>query len=117
MSVASNQHTFDFKFIGCTLICCLVVRAFGELLGNVLADGWRQLFAVVLTLSALINRNLPRRLTFSEQFVVLYSGLRGAVCYGLITLLDPGEVRQRDMYITTVMILICASSFINVVSH
>ncbi|KAI6235361.1 Sodium/hydrogen exchanger [Aphelenchoides besseyi] len=95
VSIVTHHHVLNYKFILMALFCCLVIRAI-----------------VILSLSFFINRELRMNLSLTEQFVMTYGGLRGAVCYGLVTLLDPSVVQDRDMFTSTVMIIIVFTSVI-----
>ncbi|KAI6240881.1 Sodium/hydrogen exchanger [Aphelenchoides fujianensis] len=93
VSIVTHSHVINCKFILVALFCCVVVRAL-----------------VIFILSRCINCWLRMSISLTEQFVMTYGGLRGAVCYGLVTLLDPTIVKDRDMFTSTVMLIIVFTS-------
>jgi NhaP-type Na+/H+ or K+/H+ antiporter len=51
---------------------------------------------------------------FSDQIVLSYCGIRGAVCFCLAQLADPAQVPPRQLFLTTLLALILFSTFIQV---
>lgn len=47
-----------------------------------------------------------------DQFVMSYGGLRGAVAFALVLLVDERIVKQKDMYVTTTIAVIYFTVFL-----
>ncbi|XP_071165324.1 sodium/hydrogen exchanger 1-like isoform X1 [Mytilus edulis] len=82
-------------FIIWTLVLCLLYR-----------------FLVVLLLTFFVNKsNRVRRISYVEQFIMAYGGLRGAVAFSLMDLLK-AENLPKEMFTTTLMVLIFFTVFV-----
>ncbi|KAL2077763.1 hypothetical protein ACEWY4_027267 [Coilia grayii] len=68
VSIIQDKHMWNWPFVACTLVLCLVCR--------------------VLLLTAVINRVRHNQVTFRDQFIIAYGGLRGAICFSLVFLMD-----------------------------
>lgn len=68
--------------------------------------------AGVVILSALANRFRLHKLSRVDQFVMSYGGLRGAVAFALVLLVDERIVKQKDMYVTTTIAVIYFTVFL-----
>jgi len=72
-----------------TLFFCLVVR-----------------FVGVGLLTALINRNRVQKIPLKEQFILAYGGLRGAVGFSLVEILDESNPLKTTFLTTTLFIIL-----------
>lgn len=68
----------------------------------------------VFVLTQIINvfRTIP--LTFKDQFIIAYGGLRGAICFSLVFLLPPAVFPRKKLFITAVIVVIFFTVFIQV---
>ncbi|XP_041098050.1 sodium/hydrogen exchanger 3-like [Polyodon spathula] len=60
----------------------------------------------VVALTWILNRYRVVPLGFIDQVVMSYGGLRGAVAYGLVALLDETRVKEKKLFFTTTIIVI-----------
>ncbi|CAJ0609563.1 unnamed protein product [Cylicocyclus nassatus] len=91
VSVVSSNHVFDWWFIISTLIGCFVFRFIG-----------------VYLLTFFLNkfRYEDERISWVDQFVMAYGGIRGAVCYGLVMSIDENLIPAKKMFVTTTLAVI-----------
>ncbi|KAI1705510.1 sodium/hydrogen exchanger family domain-containing protein [Ditylenchus destructor] len=95
LSTFSKNHIWDFVFTGITVAACLVNRFIGT-----------------YALSYLCNRHRLEKIGLVDQFIMAYGGLRGAICYGLVMTLDKNRVPAKDMFVSTTVVVICVTVFI-----
>ena len=69
----------------------------------------------VLILSALANHYRLQKLGAVDQFVMMYGGLRGAVAFALVLLVDPHVVPHAHMFVTTTIAMIYWTVFVQVI--
>ena len=55
------------------------------------------------------------RLDYVDQFVMAYGGLRGAVTFALVVLLDETVYTDRHLLITTTIVVIYVTNFLLVI--
>lgn len=70
--------------------------------------------AGVIVLTALANQFRLHKLDKVEKFVMSYGGLRGAVAFALVLLIDPKHVPLQPMFVTTTIAVIYFTVFIQV---
>lgn len=72
------------------------------------------LFSGVFALTQVINlfRTIP--LTFKDQFIIAYGGLRGAICFSLVFLLPDAVFPRKKLFITAAIVVIFFTVFIQV---
>lgn len=63
-------------------------------------------------MSALANRFRLHKLSRVDQFVMSYGGLRGAVAFALVLLVDERVVKHKNMYVTTTIAVIYFTVFL-----
>lgn len=70
----------------------------------------------VFVLTQAINwfRTIP--LTFKDQFIIAYGGLRGAICFALVFLLPAAVFPRKKLFITAAIVVIFFTVFILVSS-
>ncbi|GMT32468.1 hypothetical protein PFISCL1PPCAC_23765 [Pristionchus fissidentatus] len=95
LSVFSKSHIWDFVFATVTVVACVTVR-----------------FFVVIPLTSIANRFRVKRIALVDQAIISYGGLRGAICYGLVQTLDQDVILAKDMMITTTVVVIVFTVFI-----
>lgn len=71
-------------------------------------------FAGVFALTALLNPFRMYKIRRVDQFIMAYGGLRGAVAYGLVITIDPNIVPAKNMFVTSVIVVIMFTVFVQV---
>ncbi|XP_017043757.2 LOW QUALITY PROTEIN: sodium/hydrogen exchanger 3 [Drosophila ficusphila] len=95
VATVNNMHVWNTWFVVLTIAFCSVFRVIG-----------------VILLSALANRFRLHKLSRVDQFVMSYGGLRGAVAFALVLLVDENVVKQKNMYVTTTIAVIYFTVFL-----
>ncbi|XP_002741680.1 sodium/hydrogen exchanger 2-like [Saccoglossus kowalevskii] len=98
LSAVQDDHVWDIAFILCTLFFCLFYRATG-----------------VIVLTALANWFRAIKVNKVEQFIMAYGGLRGAIAFSLVVLLEaptPGLQTKKALMSTTCLIVIFFTVFV-----
>ncbi|CAK6949185.1 Na(+)/H(+) exchanger beta-like [Scomber scombrus] len=93
VSTVAGPHTWNWTFVICTVILCLVSRVLG-----------------VIGLTYIINKFRIVKLTKKDQFIVAYGGLRGAIAYSLGFLLT--DSRLKNMFLTAIITVIFFTVFV-----
>jgi sodium/hydrogen exchanger-like protein 3 len=70
--------------------------------------------AGVILLTAIANRFRLHKLNKVEKFVMSYGGLRGAVAFALVLLIDKHHVKLQPMFVTTTIAVIYFTVFFQV---
>ncbi|CAG0909482.1 unnamed protein product, partial [Darwinula stevensoni] len=89
VSTVHDEHEWNTWFVLFTLLFCAVYRFLG-----------------VVVLTAIANRFRLQKLEKVEKFVMSYGGLRGAVAFALVLLIDKNLVPHKRMYVTTTIAVI-----------
>uniref|UniRef100_A0A182NBC3 Sodium/hydrogen exchanger n=1 Tax=Anopheles dirus TaxID=7168 RepID=A0A182NBC3_9DIPT len=95
VATVNNKHVWNTWFVLLTIIFCSVYRILG-----------------VLILSALANRFRIHKLTKVDQFVMSYGGLRGAVAFALVLLVDVKHIPLQPMFLTTTIAVVYFTVFL-----
>uniref|UniRef100_A0A914YE29 Sodium/hydrogen exchanger n=1 Tax=Panagrolaimus superbus TaxID=310955 RepID=A0A914YE29_9BILA len=95
ISVYQVIHNTDIVFCIVGVTCCIVGR-----------------FAVIFFLSFFLNIGEPYKLSYVDQFVMAYGGLRGAVCFGLVMSLDPQQFPCKQYFASSAIVVIVFTIFI-----
>eukprot|EP00092_Neocalanus_flemingeri_P079476 GFUD01099005.1.p1 GENE.GFUD01099005.1~~GFUD01099005.1.p1 ORF type:complete len:768 (+),score=151.85 GFUD01099005.1:146-2449(+) len=92
-----REQFWDTWFVCWTLLSCLIVRFLG-----------------VFFLTFIVNRarNKTQRISFKEQFIMGYGGLRGAVGFSLVSMIKQSQVPAAPMFVTTTLAVIVSTVFI-----
>ena len=90
----SKRHTYHFEFSFWTVVACIFAR-----------------FFCTYVLSAFLNRRRIKTISKREQFIMAYGGLRGAVGFSLVTILDDSNP-FKEIFQTTTLIVIFITVFI-----
>ncbi|KPU74448.1 uncharacterized protein Dana_GF21085, isoform L [Drosophila ananassae] len=95
VATVNNMHVWNTWFVVLTIAFCSVFRVIG-----------------VILLSAIANRFRLHKLSRVDQFVMSYGGLRGAVAFALVLLVDENVVKQKNMFVTTTIAVIYFTVFL-----
>ncbi|XP_058980790.1 uncharacterized protein LOC101896141 isoform X17 [Musca domestica] len=95
VATVNNNHVWNTWFVILTIVFCSVFRVIG-----------------VIILSAMANRFRLHKLSRVDQFVMSYGGLRGAVAFALVLLIDERIVPQKNMFVTTTIAVIYFTVFV-----
>ncbi|KAM4732488.1 sodium/hydrogen exchanger 2-like isoform 3-T3 [Anableps anableps] len=93
VSTIQDIHMWSWPFVCSTLLLCLIWRATG-----------------VLLLTAVVNKLRRNAVTFRDQFIIAYGGLRGAICFSLVFLID--DFPKKRLFITTTIVVILFTVFV-----
>ncbi|MEQ2191921.1 Sodium/hydrogen exchanger 2, partial [Xenoophorus captivus] len=93
VSTIQDIHMWSWPFVCSTLLLCLVWRTTG-----------------VLLLTAVVNKLRRNAVTFRDQFIIAYGGLRGAICFSLVFLID--DFPKKRLFITTTIVVILFTVFV-----
>ncbi|CAG5128934.1 unnamed protein product, partial [Candidula unifasciata] len=98
LSLVNDDHDWHTGFTIWTIVLCLVYR-----------------FIIIFAMSSAINMfdlYRVRKISIHEQFMISYGGIRGAVCFSLVALLDPRDLPCKNMFVTTTLAVIMFTVFI-----
>ncbi|KAG7317920.1 hypothetical protein KOW79_018955 [Hemibagrus wyckioides] len=95
VSTVAGTHRWNWTFVTVTVILCMVARVLG-----------------VIGLTFVINKFRIVKLTTKDQFIIAYGGLRGAIAFSLVYLLDRDHFPTRDMFVTAVITVIFFTVFV-----
>lgn len=62
----------------------------------------------------IINKFRIVKLTTKDQFIIAYGGLRGAIAFSLVYLLNPAHFPMRNMFLTAIITVIFFTVFVQV---
>ncbi|XP_076003088.1 sodium/hydrogen exchanger 5 [Genypterus blacodes] len=88
-AVDKSKWAWDTGLVSCTLIFIFIFRAFG-----VIGQTW------------VLNRFRLVPLDKIDQVVMSYGGLRGAVAFALVVLLDSEHVKAKDYFVATTIVVV-----------
>ncbi|KAL5004613.1 hypothetical protein ScPMuIL_018069 [Solemya velum] len=98
LALVRHEHEWKTGFTLLTILWCVVFR-----------------FIIIYCISLLINRfdkYRVRKIGLDEMFIISYGGLRGAVCFSLVALLDEKQFPAKNMFVTTTLAVIIFTVFI-----
>ncbi|XP_013190821.1 sodium/hydrogen exchanger 3 [Amyelois transitella] len=95
VATVNNHHDWNTWFVLLTIVFCSIFRIIG-----------------VYIFSAVANKFRLHKLNKVEKFVMSYGGLRGAVAFALVLLIDPEVVKLQPMFVTTTIAVIYFTVFI-----
>nr|XP_012143569.1 PREDICTED: sodium/hydrogen exchanger 3 isoform X1 [Megachile rotundata] len=99
VATVNNDHYWDTWFVAMTIVFCSIYRIVG-----------------VIVLTAVANQFRLHKLDKVEKFVMSYGGLRGAVAFALVLLIDPKHVSLQPMFVTTTIAVIYFTVFMQGIS-
>lgn len=94
VNTVNDQHDWNTAFILLTILFCSVFRAIG-----------------CIMLTELANRFRLHKLNHVEKFVMSYGGLRGAVAFALVLLVDPNKVKKQPLFVTATISVVYFTVF------
>uniref|UniRef100_A0A1B6KGN5 Sodium/hydrogen exchanger n=1 Tax=Graphocephala atropunctata TaxID=36148 RepID=A0A1B6KGN5_9HEMI len=94
VATVSDQHNWNTWFVVLTITFCSFYRAIG-----------------VMLLTAVVNRFRLYKLNKVDKFVMSYGGLRGAVAFALVLLINPQHVKLQPMFVTTTIAVVYFTVF------
>ncbi|XP_070491911.1 sodium/hydrogen exchanger 3 isoform X2 [Chironomus tepperi] len=95
VATVNNSHVWNTPFVLLTVLFCSVFRVIG-----------------VIVLVAIANRFRIHKLSKVDQFVMSYGGLRGAIAFALVLLIDPKHVPLAPLFVTTTICVIYFTVFL-----
>ncbi|XDV39615.1 hypothetical protein PO909_008826 [Leuciscus waleckii] len=95
VSTVAGKHHWNWTFVIMSVILSLVARVLG-----------------VVGLTFVINKFRIVKLTTKDQFIVAYGGLRGAIAFSLVYLLDSRQFPMRNMFLTAIITVIFFTVFV-----
>ncbi|CAM6031747.1 unnamed protein product, partial [Sphagnum compactum] len=95
VATINSDHVWNTWFVVLTIAFCTVFRVLG-----------------VLILANLANRFRIHKLTNVDQFVMSYGGLRGAIAFALVLLIDPKHISEQPMFMTTTIAVVYFTVFL-----
>jgi len=90
-----DEHDWNWWFVVLTIVFCTLWRSIG-----------------VVCLVGVANRYRLQKLGAVDQFVMSYGGLRGAVAFALVLLIDPHVVPHAHMFVTTTIAMVYWTVFV-----
>ena len=115
VNTVSNDHEWNTAFVLLTILFCSVFRTIGNFFLKVLKPFSKyanHFFAGTFALAEFANRFRLHKLDRVDEFVMSYGGLRGAVAFALVLLIDPLKVKKKYMFLTTTICVIYFTVFI-----
>ncbi|XP_042226063.1 probable Na(+)/H(+) antiporter nhx-9 isoform X2 [Homarus americanus] len=94
MVLVSDEHEWHTGFVLWSVTLCFIYRFIG-----------------VFVLTFLMNNYRVKKIGLEEQFIAAYGGLRGAVAFSLVNMLDK-SLAPRRIFVTTTLIVILFTIFI-----
>ncbi|XP_066142092.1 sodium/hydrogen exchanger 3 isoform X2 [Euwallacea fornicatus] len=94
VATVHEGHDWNTWFVILTILFCSVYRVIG-----------------VIVLTAIANRFRIHQLSKVEKFVMSYGGLRGAVAFALVLLINPKIVPLQPMFMTTTIAVVYFTVF------
>ncbi|XP_062068085.1 sodium/hydrogen exchanger 3 [Lepus europaeus] len=104
--LASGAETIIFMFLGISAVDPLIWTwntAF-VLLTLLFVSVFRAIGVILQTW--LLNRYRMVQLELIDQVVMSYGGLRGAVAFALVALLDESKVKEKNLFVSTTIIVV-----------
>ncbi|KAF3692205.1 Sodium/hydrogen exchanger 1 Na(+)/H(+) exchanger 1 [Channa argus] len=95
VATVDGPHAWNWTFVTVTVLLCLVARVMG-----------------VVGLTYVINKFRIVKLTTKDQFIIAYGGLRGAIAFALVFLLDKTHFAMRELFLTAVITVIFFTVFV-----
>jgi len=95
VSTIHDEHDWNWWFVALTILFCTVFRCIG-----------------VFLLSGIANKYRLQKLGSVDQFVMMYGGLRGAVAFALVLLIDENLVPHAPMFVTTTIAVVYWTVFV-----
>lgn len=96
MVLINDKHDWQTGFVLWSVFLCLIYR-----------------FMAVFFLTFLANKFFrSRRIGYKEQFIMAYGGLRGAVSFSLVIMLQQPAVPLKNLFVTCTLVIIFFTVFL-----
>ncbi|XP_057378236.1 probable Na(+)/H(+) antiporter nhx-9 isoform X2 [Daphnia carinata] len=95
ISTVNDNHEWNTAFILLTIFFCSIYRALG-----------------VVVLTELANYFRLHQLNRVEKFVMSYGGLRGAIAFALVLLIDPNRIPRQPLFVTATISVVFFTVFV-----
>ncbi|XP_068238479.1 probable Na(+)/H(+) antiporter nhx-9 [Palaemon carinicauda] len=95
MVLVSDDHVWHTGFVLWTVFLCLIFRFFGT----------------CVHVTGIMNHYRVKKINIEEQFIAAYGGLRGAVAFSLVEMLDD-HLEPKPIFVTTTLVVILFTIFI-----
>ncbi|KAG5842971.1 hypothetical protein ANANG_G00183470 [Anguilla anguilla] len=95
VSTVAGPHDWNWTFVTVSVVLSLVSRVLG-----------------VVGLTYIINKFRIAKLTPTDQFILAYGGLRGAIAFSLGFLLKPQHFPMRNMFLTSIITIVFFTVFV-----
>ncbi|KAJ8273409.1 hypothetical protein GJAV_G00101300 [Gymnothorax javanicus] len=95
LSTVAGPHDWNGTFVMVSVLLCLISRVLG-----------------VIGLTYIANKFRIGKLTPTDQFILAYGGLRGAIAFSLGYLLKPDIFPTRNMFLTSIITIIFFTVFV-----
>lgn len=97
LSVVSDTHIWNTGFIIVTVLSCTIYRLIGCFLFGFIANRWRLM-----------------QLSINDMIIMSYGGIRGAMAFALVLILDKKKFPGKDEFVTATIVVIFVTVFIQV---
>lgn len=126
ISTVNDYHEWNTAFILLTILFCTVYRALGKgfidplnFFLNTLF--WSDFYLVaanvgVVLLTEIANYFRLHQLNRVEKFIMSYGGLRGAIAFALVLLIDPNRIPRQPLFATATISVVFFTVFIQVLT-
>ncbi|EEC07588.1 sodium/hydrogen exchanger, putative [Ixodes scapularis] len=99
--LVNKKHVWNTGFVVWSTALCLVYR-----------------FLTVFGLTYLVNTfGRIKKINLEEQFIMAYGGLRGAVAFSLVIMLSTCKFVNYEMFVTTTLVIVLFTVFIQLVDN
>ncbi|EFX70425.1 hypothetical protein DAPPUDRAFT_129880 [Daphnia pulex] len=95
ISTVNDYHEWNTAFIALTIFFCSLYRALG-----------------VVLLTEIANYFRLHQLNRVEKFVMSYGGLRGAIAFALVLLIDPKRIPHQPLFVTATISVVFFTVFV-----
>ncbi|KAK7085535.1 hypothetical protein SK128_027390 [Halocaridina rubra] len=94
MVLVSDEHMWHTGFVLWSVGLCFIFRFIG-----------------VFLLTGVMNHYRIKKINYEEQFIAAYGGLRGAVAFSLVNMLN-SDLPSRRIFVTTTLVVILFTIFV-----
>ncbi|KAJ8389409.1 hypothetical protein AAFF_G00119470 [Aldrovandia affinis] len=95
VSTVVGPHSWNLTFVTISVVLCLISRVLG-----------------VIGLTYIINKFRVVKLTATDQFILAFGGLRGAIAFSLGYLLKQEHFPMKNMFLTSIIVIIFFTVFV-----
>jgi hypothetical protein len=95
IAAVSDARAWNTAFIILTLLFCLIYRA-----------------VVIVALTLISNPFRLIKMTAIDQFIMSYGGLRGAIAFALVSILEAEEFSSHELFVTSTIVVVYFTNLI-----